>query len=238
MSYTPDKSAWLNPDIEYLFNDEIIEYDIRDAGFSIIQQFGLLSEDKMRGLIKLGKGIERHMAIGKLQREDRDFSKSLSDKFAEVRRVFIQFNKLSDDNIVSVKKDAIYTIGTCSKTKFGKVEFMPKNTYTSYLRFPGINNLELYYSSRGIDIKGMGDHAVNRHRLYMLQFLRDIISHMENHDPMTKRILKDFISDYKYLKLDDEYYVEFNNVSKDMNPAYNYKNILIPLTQITLREIG
>lgn len=237
MAYTPDKSTWLNPDIEYLFDDEIIEYDIRDAGFNLIQQFKLLPPEKIQELTKLGKGIERHIAIGKLQREDRDLSKSLSDHFTEVRKIFMEFNKLSDDNIISVKKDAIYTIGQCNKLKFGQVEFIPKNTYTSYIRFPNINNLELYYSSQTIDVKGMSDSAVNRHRLYMLQFLREIISQTESHDPKAKRTIMRFIDEYKSLQMDEAYYVEFNNVSKNVNPIYNYAKILIPLTQIILKEI-
>ena len=40
-SYHPSKTTWLNPNIEYLFNEEIIEYDIHDAGFSIIQRVAL-----------------------------------------------------------------------------------------------------------------------------------------------------------------------------------------------------
>ena len=38
-------------------------------------------------------------------------------------------------------------------------------------------------------------------------------------------------------KLDDEYYVEFNNLSRDLNPIFNYQNILLPMCQIILKEI-
>ena len=56
MIYDPSKSIWKNPNIEYLFNDDIIEYDIKDAGFSLIKQHRLLPDETIRNLEKLGKG--------------------------------------------------------------------------------------------------------------------------------------------------------------------------------------
>ena len=50
MSYNPSKTTWFNPDIEYLFNNEIIEYDMKDAGFNIIKQFKLLPDIKIKEL--------------------------------------------------------------------------------------------------------------------------------------------------------------------------------------------
>lgn len=237
MGYNPSKSTWLNPDIEYLFNNEIIEYDIRDAGFSLIKQFKLLPDDKIRELTSIDKGFERHRAIGMLQRNNSELSKSLSDKFTEIRTIFIGANKLSDNNIISVKKDAIYTIGPCSKLKFGSIIFIAKNSYTSYIRFPNVNNIEIYYSSGTMDIKGIGDVSLNKHRLYMMEFLRRTISMLELKDIRIKRWITNFIADYKSGNLDDGFYLEFNNLSKDINPIYNYQNIVVPMVQIILREM-
>lgn len=236
MGYNPSKSTWLNPDIEYLFNNEIIEYDIRDAGFSLIKQFKLLPDDKIRELTSLDKGFERHRAIGMLQRNNSELSKSLSDKFTEIRTIFLGANKLSDNNIISVKKDAIYTIGPCSKLKFGSIVFIAKNNYTSYIRFPNVNNIEIYYSSGTMDVKGIGDVSLNKHRLYMMEFLRHTISMLELKDIRIKRWITNFIGDYKSGDL-DEFYLEFNNLSKDINPIYNYQNIIVPMVQIILREM-
>ena len=235
--YNPYKSTWLNPSIEYLFGQDIIEYDIRDAGFNIIKQYKLLPDDKIRELSIMQKGDQRHIAIGKLQRDDKILSTKLMEKFAEVRAIFLSANNLTDDNIISVKKDAIYTIGTCNRLKFGGIEFINKNHYTSYIRLPDINNLEMYYNQDRIDIKGMSDHAVNRHRLYMYEFIKSIIQMIENNDPKVKRVIMRFINDYKYQNLDEEFYIEFNNMSRELNPLFNYKNIIIPLTQIILKEM-
>lgn len=238
MLYNPTKSVWLNPNIEYLFNQEICEWDAKDAGFNIIKEFKLLPVEKIRELERLGKGIERHIEIGKLQRDDKELSKALMDKFAEVRAVFISTNKLDDNSILSVKKDAIFTIGNViTRKKFGLVEFVPKNSYSSYIRFSNINNMELYYNSIDIDIKGMADPAINSHRLFMYKFLHDIIGMIEENNPRVKKKLIDFINQYKAGSLEDEYYLKFDNRSSEIDPLFNYNNILIPLVQIIIREV-
>lgn len=238
MGYNPSKSTWLNPNIEYLFNDDIIEYDIHDAGFSLIQQYQLLPPEKIKELERIPRGIQRHIQVGVLQRDDKEFSKRLTDKFTEVRALFMMMNQLKDDSIISVKKDAIYTIGKVKRTTFGKVKFMEKNHYSSYIRFPDITNLELYYGENGIDVKGMGDAAVNRHRLYMLEFLRKVIKSIEEQDSSVKRKFMRFFNQYKFDELDEEFYIEFNNVSRDQNKLFNYANLLIPLLKIIMREVN
>ena len=154
----------------------------------------------------------------------------------------MMMNQLKDDSIISVKKDAIYTIGKVKRTTFGKVKFMEKNHYSSYIRFPDINNLELYlelyYGENGIDVKGMGDAAVNRHRLYMLEFLRKSIKSIEEQDSSVKRKFMRFFNQYKFDELDEEFYIEFNNVSRDQNKLFNYANLLIPLLKIIMREVN
>ena len=237
MDYRPQMTTWLNPDIEYLFNEEIIEYDIRDAGFSIIKEFKLLPKEKIQELELMGKGLNRHKAIGILQRDDKELSNQLLNRFADVRDIFVQANSLTSDDIISVKKDAFFTIKKCNRLKFGQVIFAEKNKYTSYLRFPNTHNVEIYYSSNGLDIKGIGDIGQNRHRLTMLEFLQNIIPRIETKDESVKRYLMNFIRRYKSNDLEEEYYLEFNNLSSTINPIYNYQNILIPLVQIILKEL-
>lgn len=98
--------------------------------------------------------------------------------------------------------------------------------------------MEIYYSEDQIDIKGMGDEAVNKHRLYMLEFIKDYIRMMESKDRRIKRFINNFIEDYKSQKLDDGYYLEFNNVSRNFDPLFNYRNIIIRLLQIVIKEIS
>lgn len=236
--YDPSKSTWFNPNIEYLFDDEIIEYDMRDAGYSLICQYDLLPAEKIHELAAMGKGEARHKAVGLLQR-DKEFSKALLDKFAEMRQIFISSNNLVDDQIVTVKKDAIFTVGRCKKRKFGLVEFSQKNRYSSYVRLSTIKPIiEFYYSSSQLDVKGMGDIAVNTHRLFLITFIQNVISkiEMKNIQALRRYLIK-FINDYKSGELDEEFYLEFNNLSRNPNPLHNWQHLIIPLTQIALKEM-
>jgi hypothetical protein len=60
---------------------------------------------------------------------------------------------------------------------------------------------------------------------------------IELKDPKVKRWFIRFIDDYKSNNLEEEFYLEFNNKSKDYNAIFNYKNLLIPLAQIIQKEI-
>lgn len=234
--YDYRKQLWLNPDIDYIFNADIVEYDMTDAGFSLIQEFHLLPDYQIDALARIKKGMVRHIEIGKLQRNNQLFSTQLNDKFAEMRLVFIDMNGLSDDDILTVKKDAIFTLKRCDRIEFGKVKFRPKNKYSSYVRFPSINNMELFYNGE-IEMKGMSNLCLNRHRLYMQTFLQKIIEMIEEKDSRTKRWLMKFISDYKFRELEDPYYLEFNNRSDTFNPMFNYINVILPFVQIVQKEI-
>lgn len=237
--YDVYKHIWYNPCIEFLFDSNIKEYDIRDAGFSIIQQYHLLPDNEIQRLSRIEKGEKRHKAVGWLERDNKELAKNLSMHFGKVRELFINYNKIDPDNsIVSVKKDAIFMIGDVKRTKFGLIDFRVKNEYSSYLRFSNINNLELFYNEEKIDIKGMGDSAVARHRLYMYDFLQNIFMRFERHDVSIKRYIMNFIMKYKNNELEENYYVEFNSLSKDINPLFNYQKILIPLVELINKEIS
>lgn len=235
--YNASKVTWLNPNIEYIFDNEIIEYDMSDAGFSLIRQFHLLSDEKISELEKLGKGKARHIAVGKLQGQDPEFSKKLMDKFTEMRSIFIGANNLTDDRIISVKKDAFFIIGRCDKFKFGNIVFAAKNKYTSYIRFHKLNDMEVYYADGKFDVKGLGEIAVNKHRLYMLEFLQESIKLIEDHNPRARKYIMDFLMKYKMQELDDEYYLKLDNASREIDYLFNYQNLIIPLVQIIIKEI-
>lgn len=235
--YNPSKSSWLNPNIEYLFNAEIIEYDMRDAGFTIIKQFQLLDSDQIKNLSRLDKD-ERTRAIGKLQINNKVLAEALKERFAEMRSSFITANQIFSHEIISVKNDALFIIGVKERLKFGRVEFAMKHQYSSYVRFIDNNNIEIYYRDGEMDIKGIGERGINRHRLYLLNFINRVMGDIEAKNPSLKRFMKKFIDDFKTGKLDDEYYLEFNNVSRDANALHNFQKLIIPLIQIIQKEMG
>ena len=236
MSYSPDKSTWFNPDIEYLFNGEIVEYDMQSASLSLIKEYELLPPDKINELSGLDK-LSRNVAIGKLQRDVRGFSSALLEKFVEIRAKFIVANSLTDDRILTVKKDAIFTIEKCQVISFGQISFVPKSTFSSYLRFPDNSNIELYLSDRELTVKGIGEIGLARHRLYLLEFLRKMMMMIESRNPTIRRHLISFIDEFKRMELDDGYYVELNNMSQTSDPVFNLRKVIVPIVQIVLEEL-
>ena len=236
MLYSPEKSVWFNPNIEYLFNDEIVEYDMQSASLNLIKEYSLLPSDKIKELERLDKN-SRNVAVGKLQRDLRGFSSALLEKFTEIRGRFVEENKLNDDRILSVKKDAFFTIGRCGITSFGQVSFVVKNIFSSYIRFPSNSNIELYLLSDELIVKGIGEIGLARHRLYLLEFLRKTMTMIENRNSSVKRYLTSFVDEFKKTELDDGYYIEFNNMSQGLDPTFNLLKVIIPLIQITLEEL-
>lgn len=236
MKYFNEKSNWFNPNIEYLFNSLIYEYDMKDAGFSIIKSYKLLDIDTIKKLNLMDKK-SRTIEIGKIMGCNKEFSNSLMNHFSELRKFFIDSNYIEDDDLIAVKKDALFCTKECNQLKFGSIEFRIKNKYSSYLRFPYNNNLEIYYNDGGsIEVKGINDFNLDKHRLYMLDFIYKIFKYIENKNPIIKRFILKFINDYKSLKLDQAYYLEFNNLSQNINPLFNYQKVIIPIIQIIIKE--
>ena len=73
--------------------------------------------------------------------------------------------------------------------------------------------------------------------MHALEFLKEYFSKLENRDPFLKRILMKHIDEYKSGDVEEEFYIEFNNKSKDLNPLFNYQKLYIPLVQIAMREL-
>ena len=127
------KDLFINENIPYIFNREITEYDMSDAGFSLIQEFKLLPEKEIKELQKLGKQ-QRKVKIGLIQRENDKLKENLKISFQEARKIFINENKLDNNDIISIKKDAIITIKPCYINKLGDyINCSPKYDYSSFI---------------------------------------------------------------------------------------------------------
>lgn len=237
MKYLSEKSTWFNPSIEYLFNSIIYEYDIKNAGFSIIKAYNLLTDQEIRQLNQMEKK-QQIIEIGKKMGQNREFSENLTRQFGEIRKFFIDSNYITDNDLIAVKKDALFCTKECRNLNFGGIEFRVKNQYSSYIRFPYNNNLEIYYNDGGkIDVKGISEINLNKHRLFMLEFIKKIINYLEDKNLFIKRYFKKFVDSYRFLELENEFYLEFNNLSNQINPLFNYQNVIIPFAQIITKEI-
>ena len=168
MSELYKRDLYLNKSNSFLVSKTIIEYDISSAGYNISKLYKLLTPKQEAKLDKLSKK-DRHYQIGWYQRHDREYAKRLKDAFVDIRRRFFEANDIQDQDVLSIKKDAIFMLRSVDKTKFDNVEFKEKNFYTTFIHLdrsisPKNIDLELYYDSmKGVDVKGIDDDKVFLH---------------------------------------------------------------------------
>lgn len=244
--------TFINDNIFYLFNKTIYEYDIKNAGYNLSRAYKLLPEDKLEELGRLKKE-RRTIEIGKLQRNDKDYKERLIKAFEEARRMFFEANNLQSDEIISIKKDAIFTTKYCEFQQFlDYIEFRPKNEYSSYIRLN--RKIELYYSQDKLDIKGLSDETIQYHKDYMIHFIKLFFHKMETEDTATiLGFMRRFIDRYKRRELPIGYYRRFDRDPRfdtyddnikfyeyweeqknDLDITYNYIEVLIKLIKIPL----
>lgn len=244
--------TFINDNIFYLFNKTIYEYDIKNAGYNLSRAYKLLPEDKLEELGRLKKE-RRTIEIGKLQRNDKDYKERLIKAFEEARRMFFEANNLQSDEIISIKKDAIFTTKYCEFQQFlDYIEFRPKNEYSSYIRLN--RKIELYYSQDKLDIKGLSDETIQYHKDYMIHFIKLFFHKMETEDTaIILGFMRRFIDRYKRRELPIGYYRRFDRDPRfdtyddnikfyeyweeqknDLDITYNYIEVLIKLIKIPL----
>ena len=248
-----ERSLYLDKDIDYLFNCEIREYDMQEAGFNLIREFKLLKPKQIEYLETLDKD-QRHIRIG-LYQKDKDFANIMKEAFIKARKIFFEQNELNDSDILSIKKDAIFVIKKqCINNKYGFINFRIKNQYLGYLH---LNKMEFYYTNPNtdLDIKNVNEESITYQKEYMIDFIKDLFTMtIYNDRKAVIKFLTDFIKAYRNNELDNEYYREFNSgnffkiyednqfidikeISNDYNPQniikiYNYFNYLIPIANI------
>ena len=215
-------------EIPFLFSNFIREYDISKANINILYWKGALDKSTYDELYRSPRDVRQYV-IGNLQKETR-INDILMNGFIECRKIFLQENGLTDSDILSIKKDAIFVINKVPKlTKFDNIEFVNKNIYTSYMSFFN-KKIELYYSSskvtgtglEHIDVKGISDKNIKYHEEFMLDFLYYVFDMVEN-DSLENIIsgFNRFYHSYINRELNIGYYRNFNASS---NYTLNYKS--------------
>ena len=242
--------SFKNHNIPFLFNKDIVEYDMKDAGYSLVQEFDLLPKNIIDNLGKMKKK-QRTIEIGKIQGNDEEFKNNLQQAFSDARKLFFDINDIDINEVLSIKKDAIFLNKRCRTTKLGEyIDFRPKHEYTSYIQ---LQRLEFYYSPEQIDIKGISDELLEYHKEYMIKFICQFFRKMEtSSDEDVIEFTKRFIDKYKRRKLEVGYYREFDFSSKyrtntgelyeefweedkdELDISYNFQNILLKFIQIPL----
>ena len=231
-------------DIPCLINTFIREYDIAKANINILLDKGVIDRDTYQKLYSMPKH-DREVNIGLMIRDNPDIGSILSNGFLEYRNYLYQSNNIQDYDILMIKKDAVFVIDkTLSNTKFGNVEFVLKNTYSSYYR---IYRLEMLFDglcqpNGRLDVKGLGKYAYPLHKDYFSDMLCFIFSTAE-HATMAYTIntLREIMNNYVSLNYPIEYYREFNIQSMfraKMTIADTFYGVDLPPNSIAETDIS
>ena len=238
-----------NRDYPFIHNNEVIEWDIKSANTSLMSYYQLQPDDIVDKLASMAKS-QREIAVGKLMRKDKEFSRALEESFNKIINEFMEANNLTWDDIVSVKKDAVFVKNHgILKHDFGAVHFIPKNQYKHVLLLP---KYEIYISNEGIDVKGIPNEKLELHKEGMLEFIKTALDTADDFIAMQK-FFKEYVQAYKRKELEFDAYREFNPdslftiggdfpmrmdsmIEDDMeflDISYNYINVIMPTIQAT-----
>lgn len=243
-----ERDNWTDKSIDFMISD-IMEYDMKRGGLSIIKTDNLLPShiiDRLESKEKRAADKE----IGVMQKTDKNLKEGLLNGFRKYRLEFGALNELQDEDIISVKKDAIFTKKYCPYTRVrDNIIFVEKNHYEAFLR---LNGCEFYWGpDHKLDVKGIHDNQIRLHEKYMLDFIWNFLRYLCNYDADgARKYIVHFIDEYKCKQLPIEYYREFNtksiytyimydNITEAtyLDPAYkhlvignyNFINIIVPL---------
>ena len=86
-----ERTLYLNKEIDYLFDCEIREYDMQEAGFNLCREFKLLPDKTISFLETMDKQ-QRHIRLGYYQK-DKKFAEIQKEAFTEARKRFYEANE-------------------------------------------------------------------------------------------------------------------------------------------------
>lgn len=161
--------------IKYIKDTIITEYDIKSAGMNILYDSGFLNKEQYKNLKNTEK-YERNVIIGKMLRENKEMNLKLNEGFKIARKVFMEINNLEDNDILSIKKDAIFVIGKkCNNLRVSDhVYFTENSEYDNYINIIDKEHYINLYENK-IDVKGYHKETYDNHKDYLFKFLMECL---------------------------------------------------------------
>ena len=136
-----------------IIKNSICEFDIKNAGVTILYQKGILTKKEYLYYINLDKNT-RVIKTGNLLKDNPSYYKIQMDGFKEYMDKFILANKIKKYSVYEIAKDALWIIGRQPQIlKFDNVLFVKKREFTSFFKYRKI----IFYvnsSTNIIDIRG------------------------------------------------------------------------------------
>jgi len=201
-----EKLLWFNPNIQFMFHSNIVEYDMRAMSVSVSEKYNLLDKETIN-ILKLLPKEQRTVRMGLLQKENKEFSKQLISCELETRRKFLEANDLDETNVLSLHSDAcIFNSKKEIINVIDGIEFKHENTWSSYMNFNGI---EMFYDNGVITYKGIPKDMLNKHTLGIHKYLCNVFDKVDNYDYGVLDFIAKFQDRYLKDKLPEYYYTPF-----------------------------
>jgi len=245
---------YLDKSISFYRCGRIFEYDIQNAGFTILKNSGILPLSEIAYIETLSKK-DRNIYIGKKSKEYPEIFSVILAKLTELRQQFAALNSITAADILSIKKDSFFLFKQCNNLVISDTyHFTERNLFSAYLY---VDEKEFYYdiSQDRLVVKNLSQQGLHTE---MLNAIKKLIRLRETTED--KKKIFDFLRKFKieYLsgRLDIEYYRELNNVGKfkieilnnnalyidwadtSLKPfisnQYNYINVILPIITIFL----
>lgn len=118
------------------------------CNISILYDTSKITKKDYVRISKMDK-LKRNILIGNMMKEDKTIYETIRDGQKKYTSLLIEENELKEGNIHEINHDAVWVIGRlCKKLKFGNIEFVKKQTYTSLYEFKIKNTYyKVYYNS-------------------------------------------------------------------------------------------
>ena len=136
-----------------IIRNSICEFDIKNAGITILYEKGILTKKEYLYYINLDKDT-RVIKTGLLLKDNPKYYDIQMAGFREYMDKFILANKIKKYSVYEIAKDALWIIGRQPKLlKFDNIEFVKKREFTSFFKF---RKVIFYVNSRTdiIDVRG------------------------------------------------------------------------------------
>ena len=230
------------------YRNLVYSYDMRSAGLSVLREKGLVSREEGERLAALPKQ-ERVVTIGKMCREDGDLVLDLENGIKDAVYEFCRENDIQEEDIISIKKDALYTTKPASHLNYGEyIRWVEQQRYHCFYNF---REVEVYFVRNGpMDVKGLTEEGRQLHRQHWMVILQSLLSSAMSENIHTRMLaFRSLRRKYLRQELFPECYREFNRNSKhrwkcqigglavyadQYNPelediTYNYQHVLVPV---------
>lgn len=227
-----EKLLWFNPNIQYMFHANIVEYDMKAMSVSISERYNLLEQSIIDKLKRMPKD-QRTRAVGLMQRDNKEYSEKLIKCELETRKKFLETNNLTESDVICLHSDAcIFNSRKKIINNIEGVEFKHANTWSSYMRFKGI---EMFYDGAVLEYKGVAKELLNQHTMGIHRYLCEVFNKLENYDQSIIDFITKFQMKYLQDKLPDYYYTPFGRLG---DFKMSNLELFAFIANVVMREVG